>query len=304
MSGGLTASTGPSASAPPAPAPAFGGSGYPMHTAVGTPTGRSMQVQERINDLATKIFTGYELQSIRTYMPSMSFKIEEAPMITHNILDTDPTLITKLREFLASVYLYDILSNLMRDFHERVSNATRFENDSADTNKLGQVANALRGFKAIDLGTKTVYLGRIPTQLLANVTSKGTIKVPSLGLNPDPLDSTDVQIDKLDVTRTSIDLPGYNVKAGTGGPSRDSIPGNVIYDLAADTVDITEYADHHLKKIRSALDIPTATSFSNRIAKFIRRDILAFNRMRVAILNMLDNWSRSVGALKSLDGKS
>eukprot|EP00899_Mesostigma_viride_P011096 jgi/Mesvir1/19989/Mv13246-RA.1 len=168
--------------------------GYPFNTAVRTPTGRSPQTQERVNDLATKIFTSYELQSLRTYLPNLQFTIEECPMIKHNVLSaTTGSSKTKdtLYNFIRSVYVYDILTNVMRDFHERVTNATNFNLNSMDTDLLGKIANALRGFVAADTSGK-VYLGRISPEDLSKAVEKtattgttATITVPSLGLVPD-----------------------------------------------------------------------------------------------------------------------
>eukprot|EP00899_Mesostigma_viride_P009572 jgi/Mesvir1/18616/Mv17125-RA.1 len=43
-------------------------------------------------------------------------------------------------------------------------------------------------------------------------------------------------------------------------------------------------------------------SFPNIIQKYIKRDIIAFNRLRSQILNVIDNWWRQQGALNLVDG--
>eukprot|EP00899_Mesostigma_viride_P013313 jgi/Mesvir1/21983/Mv04519-RA.1 len=276
---------------------------YPLSSQVGTPTTRSQQVQDRVNDLATKVFTGYQLQSLRTYMPNLQFKVEEGPIITHNVLDEGTELVTLLREFIASVYIYDLLANMMRDFHQRVTNATSFGNETVSAAELGKIATALRGFKATtDPAKNNVYLGRIPAEALVNVdATSNKIQVPSLGLNPDPLLKIEVELSNVGTN----DVPAYNTYTDSSSPpkalvSADSQPARLIYDLATPIVDLGEYSDFHKKKIRAVLNDDKATKFKNIIAKFVRRDVLAFNRMRIAILNMIDNWARSEGALQGL----
>eukprot|EP00899_Mesostigma_viride_P009251 jgi/Mesvir1/18327/Mv18480-RA.1 len=272
---------------------------YPLSSQVGTPTTRSQQVQDRVNDLATKIFTGYQLQSLRTYMPNLQFKVEEGPIITHNVIEEGTQLVTLLRKFIASVYVYDLLANMMRDFHQRVTNATSFGNETVSAVELGKIATALRGFKATTDSAKTkIYLGRIPAEVLANVSSSNTIQVPSLGLNPDPLLKIDVHLENVD----DNSLPMYNeyTDGTTKGVSSDSQPAMLIYDLASPKVVLKQYSDFHKKKFLAVLNDSTATEFENVIAKFVRRDVLAFNRMRIAILNMIDNWARNEGALQEL----
>eukprot|EP00899_Mesostigma_viride_P024925 jgi/Mesvir1/5617/Mv15635-RA.1 len=157
---------------------------YPLHTRVATPTGRSAQTQSRIEDLATKVFTSYELQKIRSYMPNIQFKPEEAALYKHNIIDEDKDLVIKLRQFVANVYMYDILINLMRDVNERVHNATSPTLMDTSREKIGTIVTLLRGFMACEpvrfnINTRkpealkaadllwAVYLHRIPFTTLS-----------------------------------------------------------------------------------------------------------------------------------------
>eukprot|EP00899_Mesostigma_viride_P028615 jgi/Mesvir1/8939/Mv06653-RA.1 len=125
------------------------GSAYPFFTHVATPTGRSPQMQARVEDLASKIFTPYELQKLRTYVPDIKFTAEEAKLYEHNIIDTDVNFKKKLREFVASIYVYDILANAMRDINERVANATKEGVLDTSRKELGKIVNSLRGFVAL-----------------------------------------------------------------------------------------------------------------------------------------------------------
>eukprot|EP00899_Mesostigma_viride_P017582 jgi/Mesvir1/25825/Mv18182-RA.1 len=285
--------------------------GYPFNTAVRTPTGRSPQTQERVNDLATKIFTSYELQSLRTYMPNLQFTIEECPMITHNVLSAN-TSSSKTKDtlynFIRSVYVYDILTNVMRDFHERVTNATNFNLNSMDTDLLGKIANALRGFVAADPSGK-VYLGRISPEDLSKAVEKtttsgttATITVPSLGLVPD----SEIELTIKDNDRNS--LPSYNEYIKTSGStttkhvSDDCQPAKLIFLLSQNKVNVSEFADMHKNRILKCGTGLTGDEFENVIAPFIKRDLLAFNRMRIAILNTIASWARSEGTLQGLAG--
>eukprot|EP00899_Mesostigma_viride_P003642 jgi/Mesvir1/13279/Mv18597-RA.1 len=165
---------------------------YPFSSNIPTPTRRSPQAQQRVDELATKIFTPYELQKLRTYIPGIRFVIEEAEQYSQNILEDDPReeLITKLRKFVGSVYIYDILTNLMRDINERVRRATDSALGETSVSQMAKLVNALRGFVAygvdvdgavkgtdgriLDADQKAanaqVYLYRIPADVLAKIT--------------------------------------------------------------------------------------------------------------------------------------
>eukprot|EP00899_Mesostigma_viride_P013875 jgi/Mesvir1/22489/Mv04296-RA.1 len=127
---------------------------YPMYSSNATPTVRSAQAQQRINDFASKIFTPYELQKLRTYIPGIKFVVEEAGLYKQNIVekDTGPnSLLPKLQGFVASVYIYDILGSLMRDINERVRRATDSSLLEVDRAEMAKLVNALRGFVACEV---------------------------------------------------------------------------------------------------------------------------------------------------------
>eukprot|EP00899_Mesostigma_viride_P014849 jgi/Mesvir1/23365/Mv21060-RA.1 len=270
-------------------------SGYPFNTAVRTPTGRSPQTQERVNDLATKIFTSYELQSLRTYMPNLQFTIEECPIIQHNILDGSTgtgNLKTKLQEFIKSVYVYDILTNVMRDYHERVTNATNFNLNSMDKKLLGKITNALRGFVATD-PDGNVFFGRIPPEILMNAEGD-KVTVPSLGLVPDG----EIQLTVSAIT-TKDHVPEYNtVKGKDDEISDDCQPAKLIYHLSQDEIGLGGFSKIHKDRIDACGGV--TDKLQNKIAPFVKRDVLAFNRMRIAILNTIASWARSEGTLQGL----
>eukprot|EP00899_Mesostigma_viride_P026149 jgi/Mesvir1/6719/Mv19962-RA.1 len=122
---------------------------YPMYSSNATPTVRSAQAQQRINDFASKIFTPYELQKLRTYIPGIKFVVEEAGLYKQNIVETSD-LLKKLQGFVASVYIYDILGSLMRDINERVRRATDSSLLEVDRAEMAKLVNALRGFVATE----------------------------------------------------------------------------------------------------------------------------------------------------------
>eukprot|EP00899_Mesostigma_viride_P028954 jgi/Mesvir1/9243/Mv03719-RA.1 len=122
---------------------------YPMYSSNATPTVRSAQAQQRINDFASKIFTPYELQKLRTYIPGIKFVVEEAGLYKQNIVEKSD-LLKKLQGFVASVYIYDILGSLMRDINERVRRATDSSLLEVDRAEMAKLVNALRGFVATE----------------------------------------------------------------------------------------------------------------------------------------------------------
>eukprot|EP00899_Mesostigma_viride_P001034 jgi/Mesvir1/10931/Mv11472-RA.1 len=286
-------------------------SAYPFHTSVATPTSRSPQTQARINDLATKVFTAYDIQKMRTYIPDLQFKVEEAPLINFNMLDAAGGLKDRLGRFIAAVYLYDILTNMMRDFNERVRNVTSSNLLTTDVKEVGKIATALRGFVATyNNGTgETVYLHRIPADLLERAEADKTIMVPSPGLSPLPT-TEGKSADGADITGIEVtikipaptDLPMYNLASGsTTEASDDCQPARIIYQIGSGEISIAKFAAVHQDRIKKLVP---GDAFDNPLIPFIRRDILAFNRLRIAILNAIDAWAVTDIALKSIENGS
>eukprot|EP00899_Mesostigma_viride_P000268 jgi/Mesvir1/10241/Mv08561-RA.1 len=282
------------------------GSAYPFHTSVATPTSRSPQTQARINDLATKVFTAYEIQKMRTYIPDLQFKVEEAPLIQFNMLDTNSSddVKEKLGRFIAAVYMYDILTNMMRDYNERVRNVTSSNLLTTDSNEVGKIATALRGFKAVYKGTDKVFLQRIPADVLENAKVGTAVVVPSPGLSPLPTTKVKVGDEELEGIEVQIsipvagDLPKYNLaKDKPAEVSDDCQPAKMIYHLGSGNIDYTNFASIHHERLKKLVP---KTDFDNPLIPFIRRDILAFNRLRIAILNAIDAWAMTDTALKSI----
>eukprot|EP00899_Mesostigma_viride_P026789 jgi/Mesvir1/7295/Mv19111-RA.1 len=367
---------------------------YPFSSNIPTPTRRSPQAQQRVDELATKIFTPYELQKLRTYIPGIRFVIEEAEQYQQNILEDDPTeeLKTKLRKFVGSVYIYDILTNLMRDINERVRRATDSALGETSISQMAKLVNALRGFVAygvdvdgavkgttgnLDADQKAanaeVYLYRIPADVLAKITLLQDYVTPAAGAGtveqrlevavpgvPGPGGVGTIPGARSDIHRLPVSgiastsqakyirafklshnaLPSYSLLLG-GDPTDCSIPARLIQQLASPVIDCSYLGVHHRERLSAlGLDFPPDVklavvksrhsvmptyyntpydrghrklypdmeqdillgqpafyTFPNIIHKFIKRDILSFNRLRTSILNNIDQWAKSNGAL-------
>eukprot|EP00899_Mesostigma_viride_P003701 jgi/Mesvir1/13331/Mv20263-RA.1 len=327
-------------------------SAYPFFTHVATPTGRSPQMQARIEDLASKIFTPYQLQKLRTFIPDIKFTAEEAKLYEYNIIDTDVDFKKKLREFVACAYVYDILANTMRDINERVANATREGVLDTSRKELGKIVNSLRGFVALakdnmdynfmkdgawekhgsttplegDDRNYAVYMNRIPLNVLEKIkrrldpvpekfstkeeTQKNkmiSVLAPGLQAHGQP---RYIQVFKLDTDF----LPQYNKKLGGSEASDDCQVSRLIPLLSRSIITVGNFAKKHVERfvdlgVVGWADPATKTAlpdlnsgFTNLLAPFIKRDLLAFNRMRSAILNQIDSWWRNHGALAMVDG--
>eukprot|EP00899_Mesostigma_viride_P014848 jgi/Mesvir1/23364/Mv21059-RA.1 len=351
-------------------------SAYPFYSQVATPTGRSQQTQARINDLATKVFTAYELQKLRAYIPNITFRVEEAKLYQHNILDSDKMLRFKLQPFVAVVYIYDILTNTMRDINERVVNSTKTSLLNTSRAEVAKILNVLRGFLAVERSNSNpedpvaigkvneyVYMTRIPISVLdmiqkIDIADPGdTVKVSKKGListkiaakviggkliqdktEKDPVAAKDVEAfrvfapgplsygnpDMISVyLNTKNTLPAYNFQqdskddsligvVDTDKVSSDCLPSALIPLLFKESFtrgDILTFAPKHVSNLMALFhDVPIKTAkevnfgdfgeeFPNLIVNFIRRDLIAFNRLRSAILNHIDAWWRNAGAL-------
>eukprot|EP00899_Mesostigma_viride_P013408 jgi/Mesvir1/22068/Mv12723-RA.1 len=75
----------------------------------------------------------------------------------------------------------------------------------------------------------------------------------------------------------------------------------MIYHLGSGSIDYTNFADIHHERLKKLV---SGTKFNNPLIPFIRRDILAFNRLRIAILNAIDAWAMTDTALKSIQAPS
>eukprot|EP00899_Mesostigma_viride_P003702 jgi/Mesvir1/13332/Mv20264-RA.1 len=248
---------------------------------------------------------------MRTYIPDLQFKVEEAPLIQFNMLDTNSSddVKEKLGRFIAAVYMYDILTNMMRDYNERVRNVTSSNLLTTDSNEVGKIATALRGFKATynNVTPDDVFLHRIPADVLENAVAGKEVFVPSPGLSPLPttkgrVDGEEMQGIKVKISKaTKDDLPKYNLVKDSTEPSDDCQPARMIFHLGSGNIEYSNFAPIHQERLKKL--VPD-TNFNNPLIPFIRRDILAFNRLRIAILNAIDAWAMTDVALKSIENKS
>eukprot|EP00899_Mesostigma_viride_P018571 jgi/Mesvir1/26715/Mv20492-RA.1 len=338
----------------------------------------AMSRKARINDLASKVFTAYQLQKLRAYVPNISFRVEEAKLYQHNILDTDTEMMDKLKQFVTAVYFYDILTNTMRDINERVVNSTKTSLMNTSRAEVGKIVNVLRGFVAVERSlnnpaevpkaeiNKYVYMTRIPISVL-DMIEKATFrdKIPDEVEVGKPAvtkiavkivkgefkagDKDDTKVEDADAHTFRVFAPGplsygnpdvitvysnevgtvpaYNLAQtllpnttpiGTVGTnvSLDSLPSALIpllFQKDFNATDVLKFAPRHIsqimalynpKKIEVVKDVNFGgkPTIPNLLYQFIRRDLIAFNRLRSAILNHIDAWWRNAGAL-ALVGK-
>eukprot|EP00899_Mesostigma_viride_P009187 jgi/Mesvir1/1826/Mv21415-RA.1 len=122
---------------------------------------------------------------------------------------------------------------------------------------------------------------------------------------------------KIEVFKLTKDfLPQYNLAIGSADVSDDCQISKLIPHLSKPVIYASAFAKKHIERFadlgvvkwrnaakKDALsDIAADKKFPNLIAPFIKRDLLAFNRMRSAILNQIDSWWRNHGALAMVDG--
>eukprot|EP00899_Mesostigma_viride_P014544 jgi/Mesvir1/23090/Mv17207-RA.1 len=349
---------------------------YPFSSNIPTPTRRSPQAQQRVDELATKIFTPYELQKLRTYIPGIRFVIEEAEQYSQNILEDDPTeeLKTKLRKFVGSVYIYDILTNLMRDINERVRRSTDSALGETSIPQMAKLVNALRGLPVSGISASSQ-----PQYIRAFKLSHNALPSYSLLLGGDPTDcsiparliqqlaSPEIDCSYLGIhhrerlSALGLDFPPdvklavvksrqavkptyYNTPATTAAIANynqtwsPNLAGTAVTNINGKVSDTTLFAhpyssgdpagggipnddlrftseyydpvaarDHATRRLIPPADPVEEEdilvgqkafyTFPNIIHKFIKRDILSFNRLRTSILNNIDQWAKSNGAL-------
>eukprot|EP00899_Mesostigma_viride_P016848 jgi/Mesvir1/25164/Mv18844-RA.1 len=234
---------------------------YPFKSTVLAPTVRSESFQKRVQGLAGYIFTEYEMVKLAKYLPNIRFVVEEAPLYKRAILDSDKALLQKLQRFVASVYIYDLLHNVMRDLHDRVKRAVSGNFVDTSRAEMGKLVNAFRGYvvveaekmpllrgsRASDLNRR-VYMKRIPASVTASITALEPqeemyarwgriIEFPDTSL----IDKTaKVRVFSL----TPENLPSANMLLG-GDPSDDSVPARLLQQLASPTIDCSYLSMAH-----------------------------------------------------------
>eukprot|EP00899_Mesostigma_viride_P004576 jgi/Mesvir1/14119/Mv20254-RA.1 len=191
---------------------------YPLPS-VNSPTSRSPEYQRRINDLAEMYFTGHEIQELRTRVPNIRFAVEEADLYKRYIVHDNRKLLSKLQLFVASVYIYDLLTANLRELSDRVGNATQASMITTSRDEMAKLANSLRGYVAVEcdrLGSTgctdvsqangKVYLGRVPHNVIARITS---LEEPGAVTTPN---DTDAQLHKIQ-TAGPVGSGAYAIRA-------------------------------------------------------------------------------------------
>eukprot|EP00899_Mesostigma_viride_P015709 jgi/Mesvir1/24139/Mv10856-RA.1 len=260
---------------------------YPFKSTVLAPTVRSESFQKRVQGLAGYIFTEYEMVKLAKYLPNIRFVVEEAPLYKRAILDSDKALLRKLQRFVASVYIYDLLHNVMRDLHDRVQRAVSGNFIDTSRAEMAKLVNAFRGYVVVEADklpikegerprdlNRRVYMKRIPPSVTASITNletftdahyrTGAIEFPDTSL----IDKTaKVRVFSL----TAENLPSANMLLG-GEPSDDSVPARLLQQLASPTIDCSYLSMAHRFRLSELnVDFPPPNinyDFLERLQKF------------------------------------
>eukprot|EP00899_Mesostigma_viride_P012949 jgi/Mesvir1/21655/Mv04076-RA.1 len=245
-----------------------------MKTVVSTPTVRSAEYQTRVEQLAQDIFTGRELQELRTRIPDIQFVIEEAELYKRNLVLRKKDLLSKVQNFVASLYIYDILMALLAELSDRVRNATRESLIDTDRSEMAMLANALRGYIAIEADDNgkcdatsddflgRVYMNRVPHNVVSKIDTLEPItavgapqkdKAMSLfATTPMGIDPPKIRV--FDLTAKSVPSPTYLLG---GDAADDCLPSRLIQQLASDSIDCSFLSMPHRTRLAAlGVDFP------------------------------------------------
>eukprot|EP00899_Mesostigma_viride_P017628 jgi/Mesvir1/25867/Mv18512-RA.1 len=249
---------------------------YPLPVSVNSPTSRSPEYQRRINDLAEMYFTGHEIQELRTRVPNIRFAVEEADIYKRYIVHDDRRLLSKLQLFVASVYIYDLLTANLRELSDRVGNATQASMITTSRDEMAKLANSLRGYVAMEcdrLGSTgctnvnqangKVYLGRVPHGIIAKITAleeNGNITAaddrgPAFqNPNRGAVGSGPFAIRAFKIAPGNVPSPTYLLGKD---PADDCMPARLIYQLASKKIDCSFLSlDHRKRLAKLEVDFP------------------------------------------------
>eukprot|EP00899_Mesostigma_viride_P003776 jgi/Mesvir1/1339/Mv16886-RA.1 len=249
---------------------------YPLKTTILTPTNRSPEFQARVEGLKRFIFTEDEIDRLNTFLPNIRFVIEEAPLYKRSIIEDDPALLRRLQLFVASLYIYDLTENIMRDLENRVRRAVSANFVDTGMGEMGKIVNALRGFLCVETRhlplraadkpktlNKHVYMKRIEPTIMANLRLE---PIDSLWLGGRGFDGTTIpDMSVMGKTATvrffqldPSNLPSANVLLG-GDPSDDCIPSGILLQLAKRRIDCSYLSiPHRLRLHELDVDFPPA----------------------------------------------
>eukprot|EP00899_Mesostigma_viride_P013632 jgi/Mesvir1/2226/Mv04561-RA.1 len=231
-------------------------------------------IQARVEGLKRFIFTEDEIDRLNTFLPNIRYVIEEAPLYKRFIIEDDPALLRTLQLFVASLYIYDLTENIMRDLENRVRRAVSANFVDTGMGEMGKIVNALRGFLCVEtthlplrIGedkprklNKNVYMKRIEPSIMADlrlepiaslwVEGRGTI-IPDMSVMGK---TAKVRFFQLDPSN----LPSVNVLLG-GDPSDDCIPSGILLQLAKRRIDCSYLSiPHRLRLHELDVDFPPA----------------------------------------------
>eukprot|EP00899_Mesostigma_viride_P012349 jgi/Mesvir1/21114/Mv06755-RA.1 len=276
---------------------------YPLKTTILTPTNRSPEFQARVEGLKRFIFTEDEIDRLNTFLPNIRFVIEEAPLYKRFIIEDEPALLRTLQLFVASLYIYDLTENIMRDLENRVRRAVSANFVDTGMGEMGKIVNALRGFLCVETRHLPLRRGEAadkPRKLNKNVYMKRIEPSIMADLRLEPIDSLWVEGDGTIIPDMSVmgktakvrffqldpsNLPSVNVLLG-GDPSDDCIPSGILLQLAKRRIDCSYLSiPHRLRLHELDVDFPPANVNYELMERMQKADPRVF-RVRNAVIDV------------------
>eukprot|EP00899_Mesostigma_viride_P015781 jgi/Mesvir1/24203/Mv10919-RA.1 len=244
---------------------------YPMESMIQTPTRRLREEQRRVEELAGKVFTPYEMDKLHTYIPGIRYVIEETELYGRIPEDGDneDAMVRKLREFVAVVYVYDLLCALMRELERRVKYATDYSLRDTSQNEMFKLLNALRGFIAYEYSQADPrpYMEAIPSSVMKDIGERGLQSIDTVRAPPDADNSHTIPansaayVTKPVKIRVFPNIPGSLPRIPqllTGELAAEGDPSLLIRLLASSQIDISLFSIQHRDRLAEVINVPAA----------------------------------------------
>eukprot|EP00899_Mesostigma_viride_P000334 jgi/Mesvir1/10300/Mv23051-RA.1 len=246
---------------------------YPMESMIQTPTRRLPEEQRRVEELAGKVFTPYEMDKLHTYIPGIRYVIEETELYGRipedgDTEDKDP-MVLKLRGFVAVMYVYDLLCALMRELERRVKYATDYSLRETSQTEMFKLLNALRGFIAYEYSQAdpSPYMEAIPSSVMKDIGESGLQSIDTVRAPPDADNSHTIPansaayVTKPVKIRVFPNIPGSLPRIPqllTGELAAEGDPSLLIRLLASSQIDISLFSIQHRDRLAEVINVPEA----------------------------------------------
>eukprot|EP00899_Mesostigma_viride_P020591 jgi/Mesvir1/28533/Mv17804-RA.1 len=255
---------------------------YPMESMIQTPTRRLPEEQRRVEELAGKVFTPYEMDKLHTYIPGIRYVIEETELYGRIPEDEDyeaeDPMVLKLRGFVAVMYVYDLLCALMRELERRVKYATDYSLRQTSQVEMAKLLNALRGFVAVDVTNgppralapplANVYMSAIPSGVMKAIADRGLQDGDSIAeavtdANSHTIPATSAAyVTKAAKIRVFPNVPVFTLPSIpqllTGQLAAEGDPSLLIRLLASSQIDISLFSIQHRDRLAEVINVPAA----------------------------------------------